>query len=461
MATVTASRVVAALLAWIAIISTLPRFLRDPSDPRAWAAWRAIVLLALGLTLGVPVVTQAFDGAIELPNAAHWLSDALVLGTAHAVDEFLVALKRGTPGLPARRHWALGLWLGTSALMAVLLWRADLHVEITTLSSAALAGHVPVSLIAYEALFALAFCTVVLHLMWSCIEFVRLGRSFALRAGPALTLIGTGWALAYFAVSMLLLLTPPAYSAMLLGWQRACSVLAAACTTCGTMLPFRWIADLARRIGLQALSRHLATCLSARRLEPLWEALSTAEPDTVLPISLTWRAALLHPEDMDLLLTRRVVEILDARRVLLSEQASLAAQASHGVTEASSTVGHDTTMAPLHPQGAHLVTAHPEADGTETDGQELASAARKEADRLAIALGWAAGDRRVNAAEPYYHPTTFADQVHYLEFVAAHLCRRRRRCTWKPWLKRRHSLASLRHKRHSASQAGHESAELQ
>jgi hypothetical protein len=238
---------------------------------------------------------------------------------------------------------------------------------------------------------------------------------------------------------------------------------------------------------LQALSRHLATCLSARRLEPLWEALSTAEPDTVLPISLTWRAALLHPEDMDLLLTRRVVEILDARRVILSERTNLAAQTLDNVSGVGSATSDATTRARMREKSAPRMPARSDASEVKEERRNLVLAARKEADRLAVALGYAADavyrqeDRtttsaregkantaaviervgpHVNVNEPYYHAMTFADQVHYLESVASHLRRRRRRLMWKRRLRSLHLLASLRRQRRSTDAPGRQTLEL-
>ncbi|HEV2236609.1 MAG TPA: MAB_1171c family putative transporter [Ktedonobacterales bacterium] len=419
--------VLSAALIWAATLVALPRYLHARHDVRLAAAWRAIALLAAAMSLLVPAVGRPVDRLLRLPNASHWVANGLVLGTAHAVDEFLYALEHGTAGTRARRLVTLGMLLSAVGLLALLLWRARLTTEVATFTPATL-GRVPPSLVGYQLVYALPFCAVAVRLAQSGWRYARTSRDVTVSLGATLSAVGALWAIAWFLLGFVALMLPPTRA--LFGLPVLCSVMAVLCTTVGVTLPV-W----SRRVGLHALLQQAATLRSVLRLQSLWRQVTAAVPEAVLPTTLSVREAFGHPEDLDLLLNRRVVEILDARRYLLAgtwPPPVAATSAAARQTVARSRRGVDAGR-----ETNRLIRM-----GSPREEAVLVAAADAEARALAraLVLRTRAASRSStvvlptsgDAIEPSgphlggavaYQPPTFEDQVRYLEQIATALRR--------------------------------------
>lgn len=420
--------VLSASLSWAATLVALPRYLHARHDVRLAAAWRAIALLAAAMTLTIPAIGRAVDRLVQLPNASHWLANALVLGTAQAVEEFLYALDHGTAGSRSRRLVAFGLYVGVAGMLALLLWRAHLTTEVFAFTPATL-GHVPPTLIGYQLVYALAFSAVAVRLAQCGWRYARTSRDVTVSLGAALSAVGALWAVAWFGVGFVALALPPATSRALFGAQSLCSVMAVLCTTGGATLPL-W----SRRVGLHALLLQAATLHSLVRLQPLWRELTAAVPDVVLPTTLSIPAAVRSPENLELLLNRRVIEILDARRDLLTSSNSASRSADIANMSGSPMSGREDARGSVAVGGT---PPDPIPSGTWRDQVLMLAAACVEARALAQAIALrtqgaslGVGDAlRPSATQSglsvprsgaavAYQPRTFDDQVRYLEQVA-------------------------------------------
>lgn len=426
--------VLSATLSWAATLVALPRYLHARQDVRLAAAWRAIALLAAAMTLTIPALGRGVDRLVRLPNASHWLANVLVLGTAHAVEEFLYALDHGTAGSRSRRLVALGLYAGVAGMLALLLWRAHLTTEVLAFTPATL-GHVPPTLVGYQLVYALAFSGVAVRLAQCGWRYARTSRDVTISLGAALSAVGALWAVAWFGLGFVALALPPMTSRALVGVQALCSVMAVLCTTVGVTLPL-W----SRRVGLHALLLQAATLHSVVRLQPLWRELTAAVPDVVLPTTLSIPPALWSPENLELLLNRYVIEILDARRDLLTS--SYSALLSADIAYMSGSPRSESPRSRREDARGSVAMGgtppDPIPSGTWQDRVVMVAAAHVEARALtqAIALrmqgtspevgdalrhsatqsGPSVPPRRAAVA---YHPRTFEDQVRYLEHVAA------------------------------------------
>jgi hypothetical protein len=86
---------------------------------------------------------------------------------------------------------------------------------------------------------------------------------------------------------------------------------AVVCLLAGSTLPL-W----GPRVGVPTFMRQLRMLVAYWRLRSLWHALVAEAPTVILPVPVRWRSTLFAPESLDLLLYRRVIEILDAWREL-------------------------------------------------------------------------------------------------------------------------------------------------
>lgn len=444
-----------AALAWGVSLATLPRYLHRPRDRRVAAYWHTVTLVALALTISVPSVYLAFDRLLRLPNAARWMENALLLVAAYTIEGFFFVLEHGSPhptsgcadnsGEPhlsrhrVTRPWLLLPLLVTLSGMAILLWRADLRSDSLDFTFPRL---VP-ALVAYRVLFLCYFSFVIVRFIANATHYRRVTPDLSNKVGLGLTSIAGYFALAYVVLSLVAILTPdtfalagPVHGALMLT-----IVLAVACTMIGSTFPL-W----SRRVGALALLTHLSTAASCWRLGSLWRMLTTAVPEVVLPTWFSWWSALLHPAEMELLLNRRVIEILDARRILLATGGFVQQGRDTMRDEATRAVpdGAPTDCASARIPGEASSPAPAAGDGS---NEQIHRKAAREARQLQTASA-AAIERRLHAArsngadalvaprsletgispagladgdDAPYRPPTFREQVHYLEWVAAAL----------------------------------------
>ncbi len=306
-----AASMVAAGLAWVAAVLTTVRYLRHRGDARLWAHWCTVVLLALSLTCAVPAVYLAIDRILGLPNAACWITDSLALGSAYMVDTFFFALAHGADQLRWHRPWLLAYLALTLATMAVLLWRVGLRVDLVPLDL----PQVTPALVAYRVVFLAFLGFIVVRVIASAAYYRNHTLDPLVQVGMSLLLMGGLWGISYLVSRLATVLLPntsPLARPLNL-WLEFSVLMGILCLALGTLVP-QW----GKRLGVPVIARHIGVVLAYWRLRSLWRRVSRARPEVVLPTAVTWRWALWRPHDMDFLLQRRVIEILDARRLLLT-----------------------------------------------------------------------------------------------------------------------------------------------
>jgi hypothetical protein len=158
---------------------------------------------------------------------------------------------------------------------------------------------------------------------------------------------------------------------------------------------------------------------------------------------------LLRPHDMDFLLQRRVIEILDARRLLLTPSPATPSQPLVSAPSAPASAPAPGISSGGPPQSVHYVdlsesasesrgapsgwsgAARAAPQATDTSGQAVQQAKQAETlERMARAEAWLLA-RRLRAAgrpstDPFlapalglFQPATYEDSVYYLQWVAA------------------------------------------
>lgn len=429
---------VAAVVTWTAVVMVAVRWTRAPNEKRkltATACW-ALVALAVAFTIWLPAVSSGLDRVTRVPNLAQWLWNGCVLVTGYFVDQFLDILEQGVPGSRRRRvgrRVVLGVAL---CLMALLLWQARLRRDVADFTPEALGTIPSPALIAYQLVYALTFSIIVWRLLVFAGRDARTSRDVIVKVGTSLTALGAAAALVYFAARLPLLVLMPQtrLSFALQGIEQSSMVVAAFGTVCGTSCPV-W----GRHMRLRKVFHHADVTLTVWQLRGLWRTLTAAAPGTVLPTAMTPLSALLRPHEMDVLLTRRVIEILDARRMVLN---SNAAAKMHESMRRSTTWG-STPPPPLPPlpraSPRDTVRRHERRDRVEPQSAGEAAAndadwvrhtARVEAHVLAQALNWRSpSSQRISSlpgqpvAAPLFEAVTLQEQIRYLKLLAVELRR--------------------------------------
>jgi hypothetical protein len=117
--------VLAALVSCAGITYATSRYLRVRHDFYLRNAWRATILLSIGLILSVHAVTVGIDRWIGLPNAARWLENALIACSGYYADLVHVAMIGGIAASRRQHRWTVA-WLAAVVIaLALLLWRAQ------------------------------------------------------------------------------------------------------------------------------------------------------------------------------------------------------------------------------------------------------------------------------------------------------------------------------------------------
>ena len=427
-------------LAWAATVLTTVRFLRRRGDARLAAHWWTVLLLTLSLTLTIPSVHLSLDHVLRLPNAAFWLTDALALGSAYMADTFFYALAHGAEYLRWHRPWFLATLALALVVMAVALWRLGLRTDLMPL-------HLPrvdPALVAYRLVFLAFLGVVIVRVIGSAVHYRRRTADPLVKIGMSFLLVAGVWGFIYLICSLATALLPATVplAQMLNAWLEVSVFMGILCLAVATLVP-QW----GTRLGIPALARHLDAVRAYWRLRPLWRALTQVCPEVVLPLSFSRRAALWHPQELDLLLRRCVIEILDVRRLLLAPASHTHAQAGWILTGDAArmddgdvfprdTLSRDARTT-RHRGGwpAPQAVGIPDPLGQRTwQAPELEQLAHSEARLLVRHLN---RDRRsrtpdaLRAAVPLpipalHQPATFEEAISYLQQVAA-ACRRERR----------------------------------
>lgn len=423
----------AALLVWATAIYTTSRYLRSRSDAYIAAYWRAQIFLALALTVSVPAVYVWIDTRLGIANASRWIANVLILVAGYFLDGFHVAMTHGDPDAWRAHRWAILYLMLTVAAMAWLLWRANLPVESVTLEL----SQVNTALILYRVVFLAFFAFVTVRLIRSSSHYLAVATDTLIRLSTQAVMIGGYWGIVYIVATLAVVMLPGRSwaHAFLLTLVNLAIFAAVACLLIGVNL-----VGLGQRIGLLTAIQHLRYLRTYWQLRPLWQMLTARVPEVVLPTSITWYAALLRPQDMEFLLHRRVIEILDAWRVV---DGTPAAAISRHPAPPAGTTSHIDTVVDQDPP-AQVNVRHQ----AKTDAYHLRAIMASRIGRRPESDS--EGDQTIAD----YRPDTYAEQVLYLEAVARAL----RPPTWNPRLILDCLIAKGRHvmSKHQLRSTGHD-----
>lgn len=418
----------AALVSCAGIAYATSRYLRVRHDFYLRHAWRATILLSIGLILSVHAVTAGIDRGIGIPNAARWIENTLIACSGYFADLVHVAMVQGIAASRRQHRWILAWLVAVAAALALLLWRAD----VPDLASFSLPRPNP-WLILYRVVWLSFLTFVIVRLITYNWRFghitpdpvIRLTTLAIVQAG----IFALGVIVTTMAEPILPAASPAVYPVRIL--LEVC-VLGMAISFIFSTLP-TWNP----RLGGPAVAGMVVSASAYWQLSTLWRAITNAAPEVVLPADVPLWDLLRRPADIDLLLQRRVVEILDGWRVLLGKQPAEPVETGEAILArlSGSRPGEQQGASTMHggvkrssTLGEHIVdTAH----ATECRLQSMRASAAKDAIRLlaatstgtAHATGGASRDLRLpgNAGPSTllnFQPQTYMEQVRYLELVA-------------------------------------------
>lgn len=155
----------------------------------------------------------------------------------------------------------------------------------------------------------LGTCEAWLVLLWRA--QLRVIRDLALRIGYTFFSLGGYLSSVWLILNIPLAVTPvtsPA-SVPLNAWYGSVFTVMGICFMLGSIIPLLGMRTSAVGSPWRAIAAYY-------RLYPLWKDLTAATPQVVLPLTFQMRDAIWKSADLDLLLYRRVIEILDAWRRL-------------------------------------------------------------------------------------------------------------------------------------------------
>lgn len=420
--------VLAALVSCAGITYATSRYLRVRHDFYLRNAWRATILLSIGLILSVHAVTVGIDRWIGIPNAARWLENALIACSGYYADLVHVAMVGGIAASRRQHRWTVA-WLAAVVIaLAVLLWRAQLP-ELVSFSLPT-----PNLWLVLYRLVWLSFLTfVIVRLIVYNRRFGQITPDPVIRLTTLAMVVAGLFALGVIVTTMAEPLLPVTSSAVYpLRVLLELCVLGMAISFIFSTLP-TWNP----RLGGPTVARFVVSVSAYWRLFPLWREVTDAVPEVVLPTALSWGDVFRHPSDSDVLLQRRVVEILDGWRVLLGAEIAPAESTSRGtmLTRLTGAGAQERPSATFRGSargatlGEQIVEA---AHATEQRLRFMRVAAETDADRLvatlsteaAYASNRALADKQQGIADSNsnsllsFQPQTYLEQVRYLEFVA-------------------------------------------
>ncbi len=418
---------VAALLVWATAVYTTRHYLRSRADIYIATYWRAQIFLALALTVSVPAVYLWIDNHLGILNASRWIANALILLAGYFLDGFFIAVTRGSPDAWRTHRWALLYLFLTLGAMAWLLWRANLSSE----SVAFELPHVNTALIVYRIVFLAFFTFVTIRLILSCSRYRAATMNPTIRLAMQAMIIGGYWGIVYIVSTMAVVLIPsrlwpePALQAVV----NISILFAVMCILAGVNLP-----TLGQRLHILSVIQHLRYLHTYQRLRQLWRILTVRVPSVVLPSSITWYVALVKPQDMELLLHRRVIEIHDAWRSLDSGDGrpsplSASAASAERIDQIPDTAHTDRTSQSVPKLWDAAMYEH---QRMAEHSSRMRSQAHEDAQYLQQLVSADAADAadaadrdhrglrsRGRENEPIrYQPATYAEQLLYLESIA-------------------------------------------
>lgn len=296
---------------WAAVLLRLRE--RTGHAPRA--LFLGLVTCALGATINAPMVAAAVDAPSWLPpNTSQLLKHLLVLVAAHQSYEVVRGLSLSESEAAAHHRLRLGAAALAAALMtALFLAGPGSRTQVTNFTDAfAEAPAAAAYWLVFLGTLGLSLASI-RRLAWSYRRQLAPG---GLRSGMTLVAFGTSCGLVYVlgkCTYVVLRLTgvSAATLAPVEAWTPVPLAGAVCITLAGVLYP---------RLASHPAARQAVARLEHLRLRRLWRELTTAAPDVHLQAAVgrggrARQVAAAH--EGQLLLYRRVVEILDAELALL------------------------------------------------------------------------------------------------------------------------------------------------
>lgn len=294
---------------WVVAIWRLPAA-RGSAIKRS--LWLAIASLALALTVDLPPIAVRIDHWTGLNALSTLLKHLIGILSCTAVLDWVLALTQPKrPGALLRHRYRIAVATAAGlAVMFFLIPRRETDYEFTYLGSVDAAA--TIYLMIFEIYLGIAMATVC-RMCWAAAARARRG---FLKSGLVLltagTLLGVGYAIARSVLMTVELIEhrTPAIAAQTTAWTDRLQALAIVLILLGTAVP-----------TAEAGWRTVRGYRTLFALRPLWSRLTEAAPGVVLGEAPTARGDLMSLRDLDMRVSRRVIEIRDAR-LLLREYAS-------------------------------------------------------------------------------------------------------------------------------------------
>ncbi|MCE7006447.1 hypothetical protein LWC34_26995 [Kibdelosporangium philippinense] len=293
-----------AILAWAFVAGKLiDRRRRNTND--GYALWLILVGLACSLTAMAPGPYRLISEVSGVPNLGRLVSHLSMLVVAWAAQELMSRLN----GAKIRFPW----WpVVVGVAITVLFVLADTPVD-----DVRFAGRYAAEpwVLEYWLVFMAGLLPAFIRTTVLCWRYGGLSGTFTGKLGLRMVSAGITSSLLYhvhkalfFAAARFDLAYPKGFGGLL---DRMLPLLAAIFVLVGATMP-TW----APKLGLNALVDWLAKLRTFHRLRPLWLALYQATPQIALIPPRSALAEVLLPNDLDLRLYRRVIEIRDGRLAL-------------------------------------------------------------------------------------------------------------------------------------------------
>ena len=296
---------VALAFTWVAVLFKAPGAWRRSASPARRALWLALLSLALGWTLRVPMSYRALDEALGVPNVAQPLGDGFALATGCAILGMLLYQSHDDEAAAGRKLGVRVLALiAALAVMGIAFAIGDAETQA------------PTSFVAHYAtrdfflIYSLAYLT---YLAYVFADLTRLCRRYAnltnrryLKCGLRLMTVAGSLGLLYVVLRAGYLGGVRAgYSEKLSAYEPVSKLLVAAVSifaVTGASLP--------------GAGSWLAAYRAHRQLHPLWAALYGATPGIALSPASSRVRELLSFSDPRFQLNSRIIEIRDGRMAL-------------------------------------------------------------------------------------------------------------------------------------------------
>lgn len=322
---------VAAALAWIAVLVRARGTWRSSSSSARRALWLALLFLALGWTLRIPAGYRALDDATGVGNLAQIVGDGLALATACAILTMLIFQTSGDAA-GRRVFLRVGLLGVVLAAMAITFALVPLTQETTEFVTT---YRTRPAFLSYELPYLVFLSYAFFDLARLCRRYAQLSERRYLKAGMRLIEIAGGLGILYVALRVAYLVAVQAAPSVdLTAYEPVSKVIVA-------------VLSILAIIGavLPAVGPRVEDYRAHRELYPLWSAMHEAEPAIALEAPQSPARDRFRVRDLSFRLHRRVIEIRDGQLALRPYRQPDVAQTAQRRGQQRQLVGEDLAAA--------------------------------------------------------------------------------------------------------------------